>query len=80
MLPDGDSAPRVLSVRDIVVKALEGDFRSLQGGEFPEHCAGSVRCPADLAKLRWELVNSVHEKNARDAAEAVNCPLIGGAA
>ena len=60
---------RVISVRDIVVRALEGNFRSLAGGEFPEHCAGMVRCPADLAKLRWELVNAVHEKNAGEKSE-----------
>lgn len=65
--PKGTPRARIASVRDIIVRALEGDFQGLAGREFPEHCAGTVRCPADLARLRWELVNSVHEKNALEA-------------
>ena len=78
--PKDTPRSRILGVRDAIVKALEGDFRALNGGEFPEHCAGMIHTQADMAKLRWELLNAVHERNAADKDAAVNVPVIGGAA
>lgn len=79
--PMGTPRARILSARDIIVRALEGDFHGLAGGEFPEHCAGSVRCPADLARLRWELLTSVHDKNAEeDTRQQDTRHKIGGVA
>ena len=72
--PKDTPRKRILSVRDTIVKALEGDFKGLNGGEFPEHCAGMIHTQADMARLRWELLNTVHELNAREPQP------VGGAA
>lgn len=67
--PKGTPRARVLSVRDTIVQALEGNFRTLGPDyNFPEHCAGIIKSPGDLARLRWEVQRQLAKLNDADLA------------